>query len=165
MKVISLVSAMLLSAACFSQQAGINIEKVVKEHLRPVSPAKTVSFNERGNLLVPENYSNKRTGTKDSEMGELTRPGFLIGYDIGYMAGTHIAPLLFKEYRSYYNTSINGQNTWIGLKGEKLVITIYDPAKGDQRAYPANFWAIVKDEKDVAEVLSIVFSYKPKKEQ
>jgi hypothetical protein len=169
MKLILSVLLFLTAPVCFSQHADINIEKIVKERYTEISSdssaKKLIVFTEKGTIRVPENFTNKRTGTIDSERGELTGPGLMIGYDIGFMAGTHIGPLQLKEYNSYFNTSVNGHNTWIGLNKEKLVVTIYDPGKKEIASFPANFWATVKSENDVIEVLKIIFSYRLKMDQ
>jgi len=166
--VLSLIS-IFISSVCFSQPADINIERLVKDRNKEIvsggSEKKLVVFNEKGSIRVPENYSNKRTGTIDSERGEITGPALMVGYDIGYMAGTHIGPLQLKQFNSYYNSVVNGENAWIGVTKDKLVVTIWDPAKRDIAAFPANFWATVKSGDDIVEALKIIFTYKAKTEQ
>jgi|GEM_PF-2814970 len=166
MKTVLTMMALLLGSAGFAQVSTAGLEKMVKEYIGQATSAasskKEIVFNNRGSIFVPEVFSNKITGTKDSERGELTAPGSFIGYDIGFMAGTRVSAFNAKECSAYYNASVNGYNVWIGIKDGSLLVTLTNPDKVNVPYFPANFWSAVKNETEAKEVLAIALSYKPK---
>ena len=129
-----------------------------------------------GTFEAPDDFVFKKTGTIDSFMGTLTREsdGFTIDFDIGGMAGTHMHPgkrdaaILFRTHK------VNGNFAWTGIEtkdGQKTITTtIYDAGERSQRrekipknpAAPANFWAVFKNETQLADFLLIVSTYQPK---
>lgn len=149
-----------------------HIESSLKKQLKKYSSQKT-DFDARlktihlgrDSVSVPSSFNNKRTGTKDSDLGELNRANFTVFYDIGKMAGTHITDR--NTHNSSYFTmgTYNGYKTYIGLRKEgdkdQLIITIWEP---NQRSYIlANFWAYVKSKKDVKDMITIVMNFQPNK--
>ncbi len=163
MKIVLTMAAVLLGAVSFGQLTSADIEKTVKAYISktPVASPKKISLDRGGTIFVPETYSNTRTGTKDSERGHLRGSGPEVGYDIGHSAGTLMSAYQVKDCSAYYNASINGYNTWIGISKDKLMITITDADRKIVHALPANFWANINNEAEMNEVLKIVFSYKP----
>jgi hypothetical protein len=129
-----------------------------------------------GTIQLPPGFSEKRTGTADSRMGEISKSNapFLITYDIGFSSGLHMHPkkrdacLWFREQRAA------GQTYYIGMekRGEDKVLTISIVPEGgvgqitrSPWTYPANFWATVKTEEDIADLTQIAMSYSPKTEK
>lgn len=121
-----------------------------------------------GTIQLPDRWTEKRTGTKDSRMGEIARPDrtLVVHYDIGFSAGTHMAASICQKMECvwYREQMIDGHRASIGLvmtdAGRELRVTILDPDLREFRRYPANFWAQVRNEEDVADTLLIAMSYK-----
>ena len=119
-----------------------------------------------GTFEAPEGFVFKHTGTKDSFMGTLTRraDGFTITFDVGWMAGVHMSDAKKPDCTFYRRHSVGGIPASTGIQraaaGRRITTTVdYDRATNRQ---PANFWAEVRDESDVAEFLLIVTTYKAK---
>ena len=123
----------------------------------------------RGAFTIPDSFSQKRTGTKDSEMGEIARRdgALVIHYDIGQSAGTRMHRGLEKECAWIREYSIGKHKALIGLmqKGtaREMVATIgaKEIAAGEKnRGLPANFWTTVKNDEDLTDFLLIVASFR-----
>ena len=164
-----LLFALILCTQCVNGQ---NIESSLKKQLKKYSSQKT-DFDARlktinlgrDSVSVPSSFKNKRTGTIDSDMGQLSRPNFTIFYDIGKMAGTHITDKYTRNSSYFTMGTYNGYKTYIGLRKEgdkdQLIITIWEP---NQSSYIlANFWAYVKSKKDVKDMITIVMHFQPNK--
>ena len=166
MKLLTLIVIIGISANCFGQDIGNKMADIIKDQLinKQVDSTQEIIFLSRGSVLAPRLCINKRTGTIDSERGELKCGQLLINYDIGLMAGTHAASGNKNTFYWYDEKLFNGNKICIGLKKEndrwKLVMTIRSDA--DVRKEPANFWAEVKNADDAKQVVIIGFSYKPK---
>jgi hypothetical protein len=120
-----------------------------------------------GTFEAPDDFAFKHTGTIDSFMGTLTRKsdGFVISFDIGYMAGVHMSQAKKEECVFYRAHKINDNIAFTGIertnRAQIITTTIYDQLGKEKRA-PANFWADIKHDSDIAEFLLIVSTYKPK---
>jgi hypothetical protein len=118
-----------------------------------------------GSFEIPEGFNFKRTGTIDSFMGTLTRSGdgFTIAFDIGHMAGTHMGESHKQDCTFYQVHRINDIPAFTGIQpsasGRKITTTIYDRKRPEA---PANFWAEITKDSDIAEFLLIVSTYTPK---
>ena len=118
-----------------------------------------------GTFEAPEGFTFRHTGTKDSFKGTLTRTpdGFTITFDIGHMAGTHMGESRQGDCTFYRAHRINGIPAFTGIQrsasGRKITTTIYDPKRTEA---PANFWAEITKDSDIAEFLLIVSTYTPK---
>jgi len=118
-----------------------------------------------GTFESPPGFTFKHTGTIDSFMGTLTRAvdGFTITFDVGAMAGTHMGEFRQHDCTFYRVHRINGIPTFTGIQGtahgQKITTSIYDP-KSLAAPAPANFWADITKDSDIAEFLLIVSSYK-----
>jgi hypothetical protein len=118
-----------------------------------------------GTIEVPEDFAFTHTGSTDSFMGTLVRKSdnFVITFDIGIMAGTHMheskkgACTFFRHHTIGAFPAITGIET-IADKRQIVTTTDYDPKT--QRV-PANFWAVIKKDSDIADFLLIVASYRP----
>ena len=115
-----------------------------------------------GEITLPPQYEMRRTGTIDSDMGKITGPnGFVIDFDIGFMAGTHMHERRKAECEWFMEHTIAGQRALTGVmrkNGKRQVITtIYN--KGPSLS-PANFWTTLRSEKDLALFLAIVTTYR-----
>lgn len=157
---------------CTQYAKGQNMESSLKEQLKKYSSQKA-GFDARLKTIdlgsvsvsVPSPFKNKRTGTKDSDMGELNRANFTVFYDIGTMAGAHITDRNTRNSSYFTMGTYNGYKTYIGLRKEgdkdQLIITIWEP--NQTSSMPANFWAYVKSKKDVKDMITIVMNFKPNK--
>ena len=118
-----------------------------------------------GTVNMPAGYTQKRIGTTDSEMGEITRGDgkLVVHYDIGAMAGTHMHARLKAECVWYREQDVGGQKAFVGLVkkegSRQLVVTIQGAAAQDAMGYPSNFWADIQGDEDVADVLVIALTY------
>ena len=137
---------------------------------------------DHGNINLLTNYQNERTGTKDSEMGKFVRDDgkFVINYDIGAMAGIHMHQGKKDEciwYSQQFLGSYNNHHRFLyaGImekNGKKqMIISLNEVISNtltisndevDAFTFPANFWADITNENDVAELLLIAISYNPK---
>jgi len=157
---------------CTQYVNGQNMETSLKKVLKEYSSRKT-EFDARlkpinlgrATVLVPSHFSNKRTGTIDSDRGELSTTNFTVFYDIGRMAGAHITDQNTRNSSYFKVETYNGYKTYIGLRKEgdndQLVITIWDP--NERISMPANFWAYVKSKKDIKDMITIVINFQPNK--
>jgi hypothetical protein len=124
-----------------------------------------------GTIQLLAGFSEKKTGTKDSRRGEISRdkPPLVIGYDIGRMAGLHMSPGEMKECVWFKEQTVNDGKYYIGMEkkdGNKILIISVIPKEGWSVAhyvssYPANFWATVRTEEDIADAILIATSYCP----
>ena len=118
-----------------------------------------------GTFETPAGFTFQHTGTIDSFRGTLTRKadGFTITFDIGAMASTHMGDTRQKDCIFYRAHRINGIPAFTGIQpsggGHKITTTIYDPKRHQA---PANFWAEITKDSDIAEFLLIVSTYMPK---
>jgi hypothetical protein len=173
MRILIFIAAFFIAGTCLAQGSGEKIGQIVKESLSHNYASKGagsfIAFKNEAGVWAPKDYSNKRTGTLDSERGEIEGPALKINYDMGFSAGTHMGIHKKKDCIAYYDTSANGHKVYIGLvkseQGNELIITLADNDIKDPHAYPANFWTIVKDENDFRELLKIVLTYKSKKDK
>ena len=148
--------------------------------IHPVSnqPSQTTSEQvdlKVGTIHLLPGFSEKRTGTIDSRMGEIVRkePRFVITYDIGFSSGLHMHPKKAAECLWFKEQMSAGQKCYIGMKkkGADKILTISIVPDGgagqigSPLTYPANFWATVKTEEDIADLTQIAMSYVPKTEK
>ena len=118
-----------------------------------------------GTVEVPDEFVFKRTGTIDSFMGTLTRKtdGFTITFDVGSMSGMYMHESHKRNWTYVRKHRIGGWPASTGLEaladGRRIATTVGD-LKSKQE--PANFWADIRKESDIADLLLIVTTYKPK---
>ncbi len=119
-----------------------------------------------GTITASEDFVFKHTGTADSFMGTLTRKsdGFTITFDVGKMAGTHMHDGKKAECTFFRKHSIGAFPATTGIEtvpdGQRIVTTVdYNPKT--QRD-PANFWAVIRKDSDLADFLLIVTTYQAK---
>ena len=117
-----------------------------------------------GSVVLPQGYTHHPVRGTDSSPGSFVRAagGFTVHYDIGGMAGTHMGPLRRAECVWFIEHRVNGRTAYTGMTesegGRQIVTTIM--GGGDGRwAFPANFTADVRGDRDVAEFMLIVGSY------
>jgi len=116
-------------------------------------------FLHNGSVLLPAIFTNKRTGTVDSERGELRSTAFVIYYDIGSMAGQRMNVQLKGQCSVYEDGRFNGVRMVIGLQGNQMTVSILSNNYPKDSHFPANFWAKVENAKDVSLLLQAVMSY------
>ena len=132
-----------------------------------------------GTIQLPDGWTQKRTGTLDSERGQLARGdgGLIVHYDIGFLAGMQMSRDKEPECIWYREQIVHGYLAHIGLvkteSGRELVVTLVGRGTSRLEAvrqsiarapfkYPANFRATVKTDEDVVDVLLIAMSYEAK---
>ncbi|MGV3541480.1 MAG: hypothetical protein ACO1OQ_16810 [Rufibacter sp.] len=158
--------------ACFDG-FGQNLEETLRRAIQNNSAlkhndslSKTIDLGS-GLVNAPIVFTNKRTGTKDSYKGELAKENFIIHYDIGKMAGAHMNEKLKGQCSYYADTIMNGYRTSVGLIKQNgqtnLKITIWGDYPSAPFTFPANFWSVVKNEREVQDVMAIAMSYRPDK--
>jgi hypothetical protein len=171
---------LLVGVRSWGQAVPDPLEQVLR-HYAPTPAAEqvaNVAVGYRGTLQLPPNATQRRTGTKDSDQGEVRLDQLLIGYDIGKMAGAHISPYNRSGSRSpggnpapfsaYEERAVGLLQVTLGLRpgpgGTEVVATLRarDPAAyRSSDAFPANFWAPVHSEAELRQFLAVVFSYRP----
>ena len=118
-----------------------------------------------GTIEAPEDFGFEK-GATDSVLGKLTRKsdGFIIRFDIGGMAGIHMQEGEKAKCTFYRNIRVGGLPASIGIEpianGQRITISIGDVAKMQQS--PANFWADIRKDSDIAEFMLIVTTFKLK---
>jgi len=168
MRMLLFLITAVMGSACFGQDMETQLQQLLQGHLTthpliPGSASKNIGIH-MGTLSIPPGFTNKRTGTADSEMGYLSNGGFIIYYDIGAMSGAHMN-ITLKGKCSFYSDSIyNGYKTIAGLQKlpaeSKLTITVYGNDTRNSH-FPANFRATVKNDTEKKAMLDIALSYKP----
>jgi len=121
-----------------------------------------------GTFEAHEDFTFKRTGTADSYMGTLTRKsdGFTITFDVGWMAGIQMSDRKRAQCEFYRRHNVGGVAASTGIErvdDRRRIVTTID-FDSNVRRVPANFWADVRTEAEVAEFLLIVTTYKPKEQ-
>jgi hypothetical protein len=120
-----------------------------------------------GTVVLPQGYAHRPQQGRDSWPGSFVRAdgGFTVHYDIGAMAGTHMGPHRRAECAWYVEHEVAGRPAWTGViehdGRRRIVTTIMDDPQGYMT--PANFFAEVSGDRDVAEFMLIVASYVPKR--
>jgi hypothetical protein len=126
-----------------------------------------------GSVQLLPGFAEQRTGTKDSRQGEISRkqPPFVITYDIGHMAGQHMHPEKSSQCVWFKTQLMRDQKCHVGLekRGTDKVLTVSIVPRDDGAktpwTYPANFWATVTNEEEIADVILIATTYLPRAEK
>ncbi len=149
---------------------------VLAAALTPFAAAETYDLH-FGTIEAPEDFVFKHTGTMDSFMGTLTRKsdGFVITFDVGEMSGM----IMYegkKAKRTYFrkhrigalSASTGIENVIAGQaaanvpEGQRIATTINGDSNAPGDRNPANFWAPIRTNSDIADFLLIVTTYKAK---
>jgi hypothetical protein len=169
MKLLIFFFLTLFSMNGYGQKLDSTLKKLIHQYAS-TSHIKTDCVNHMtrlkvGTFTTTGLITNRRTGTIDSERGELTTDGSTIYYDIGFSAGAHMSSDRKNECGFYTEQNFKGYKTDIGLikkEGKsELIITIWGDYTRSVSCFPANFWRNIDDEKDIKAMLEIVSSYKP----
>ncbi len=118
-----------------------------------------------GTIEAPEDFGFEK-GATDSVLGKLTRKsdGFIINFDVGGMAGIHMHDGEKAKCTFYRNIRVGGLPASIGIEpianGQRITISIGDVVKMQES--PANFWADIRKDSDIAEFMLIVNTFKLK---
>jgi hypothetical protein len=176
MRKVLFLSALFIATSSFGQDLTTSLQTILKAylHTKQIKPTLgNVLQLSNGTVAAVYGFSNKKTGTADSDRGEITNGTLLIYYDIGFSAGTHMSDLNKQLFDWYVDNTNENWRTMLGIKKGKdsseIVITIYggDNVFAQRKEpspvlYPANFWAYVKTEADIKNLLEIAWSYTPK---
>jgi hypothetical protein len=119
----------------------------------------------QGTIEASDEFTFTKGGT-DSVLGTLTRKadGFTINFDVGGMAGIHMHDGNKAQCTFYRRHVVGNLSAATGIElvnGVRRISTsIGEIARLKQS--PANFWADIRQDSDVAEFLLIVTSFRPK---
>jgi hypothetical protein len=154
----------------------------VLQQYQPLPLAKSgtsVALGTCGTVQLPSQAGQRRTGTKDSDRGEVRLDKLLIEYDIGLMAGVHVSsynrdgdrfpqgnPTPFSVYEE---RTVGALQATLGLRPSRngtsteVVATLQDLGglRNSPMTLPANFWAQVHTKAELQQFLAVVFSYRP----
>ncbi|MFA6562491.1 MAG: hypothetical protein WCV00_11340 [Verrucomicrobiia bacterium] len=114
-------------------------------------------------LVIPSDYKFEHGQGDDSYTGRITRAdGHLITFDAGIGAGLAAHPTERTRHKFLWwrEQQIGGAPVWLGIRddgsqGRWLFVTF--------SADGANFWTQVTSEADIADALSIILTYKPRR--
>jgi hypothetical protein len=175
-----LIAFLLVVGRSWGQAVPEPLVQVLRQY-QPLPLAKSaisVTLGYRATVQLPPQATQRRTGTKDSDRGEVRLDGLLISYDIGAMAGTHISsynrggdrdaggnPISFSAYEE---RTVSSLQATLGLRpgqgGTEVVATLQAPGRplhDSPFSFPANFWAVVHTDAELQQFLAVVFSYRP----
>lgn len=114
-------------------------------------------------LVIPSDYKFEHGQGDDSFTGRITRAdGHLITFDAGHGAGlaAHPSERTRHKFVWWREQQIGGSPVWLGIRddgsqGRWLFVTF--------SADGANFWTQITSEADIADALSIILTYKPRR--
>ncbi len=146
----------------------MTLEKVVAEYSNSDPNIVNGLINQTnlksGTFSTKDSIFNKRTGTLDSERGELKSNGALIYYDIGFSAGAHMNMKRKSDCTWYTEKILNDYKICMGLlvkdNNNELVVTINYNQFKPSILFPVNFWSNILNESDIRRMLDIAFTYK-----
>ncbi len=109
-----------------------------------------------GSIKMLPGYTHQQLRGIDTQVGKFTcKDGPTIEYDIGELAGNY-AEAQKDEATWFKKQVVNGQTVHLAFnKNKELTVTFTNG--------PANFFATIKSEEDMADVLLMVFTYTPPK--
>ena len=123
-----------------------------------------------GTISLPGTFTLRALRGTDSSPGTIVRGDgrMVINYDIGGMAGTWVVPAVTSKFLWMTSHEVNGHVAYTALARDSagvrtIATTILGETSDDIWSLPANFSAEVRDERDIAEFMAIVMSYRPKK--
>jgi hypothetical protein len=130
-------------------------------------PATAGTYDIRhGTITAPDDFVFKHTGTIDSYKGTLTREsdGFTIHFDIGLMAGAYMHEGKKANCSFFRQHSLGGLPASTGIEkvaGDQRIATTVGNDLQNLHG-PANFWAVIRKDSDIADFLLIVTTYQAK---
>ena len=110
-----------------------------------------------GKITLQPGYVITQEAGLDSIPGVISKEnGLNIKYDIGWMSGNYLRDHSTDsgKYEFYYETKLNDKDVYIGMKKPNVLYVVFRENKKW-----VNFKAVVKDQKDIAEMLTITLSY------
>lgn len=156
-----------MTAPCALRQSGMLVLAGVL--LVSASAAAQVQMP-TGTISLPATFTLRPLRGTDSSPGTIVRAGggMVIQYDIGGMAGSWVVPARKESFLWMTAHEVDGRVAYTGLARDSagvrtIATTILGESRDDAWTLPANFSAEVRDERDVAEFMAIVTSYRPKK--
>ena len=109
-----------------------------------------------GSIKLLPGYTHHRLRGIDTQVGKISRKdGLSIEYDIGESAGDY-AESQKADAAWFKQQVINGQAVQVAFKKDKQLIVTFTNG-------PANFFATIKSEEDMADVLLMLSTYTPDK--
>jgi hypothetical protein len=110
-----------------------------------------------GSIKLLSGYKHKTEQGIDTRVGRIWKEdGLTIEYDIGFSAGHYAKPGELDKYSWYKEQVIGKQSLRCALTRDSLLIVTFPDAS-------ANFFAKVKRQEDIAEVLLMVLTYHGKR--
>ena len=109
-----------------------------------------------GSIQLLPGYTHKKEQGFDTSIGKIYKVrGITISYDIGGLAGRRIDPEEKSDYAWYKEQTINNQTVRIAMSRDReLTVTFVKDS--------ANFWARVRTNEDITDVLLMVLTYHTK---
>jgi len=120
---------------------------------QPVSPP--------GAIHLPDGYHHEPRQGIDSTVGRIWKDGGLeIQYDIGALAGNYAQHIEHSDRLWSMKQVVNGRTVDI-VKGKdgRVVVSFAADDRTIGENYPANFWATVSSDEDLAALLAIALTY------
>jgi len=112
-----------------------------------------------GGIVLLPGYQHERLQGIDSRVGRISNSrGFEIRYDIGTMAGNYAQN---PQGRVWLKEQVVGANRVQIKMADNRMMTVTFSAITPGAVLPANFYATVKNDEDVVEMLLMALSYKP----
>ena len=117
-----------------------------------------------GGITLLPGYQHERGRGADSRVGRISHPrGFEIRYDIGAMAGNYATN---PRDRQWLKEQVLRPNRVHVAMSTNRVLTVSFSAmtpgpRGPGNPLPANFFATIKTDEDIADMLLMTLSYKP----
>jgi hypothetical protein len=113
-----------------------------------------------GGIKLLDRYMHQKLPGTDSFPGRIWREnGLEIKYDIGGMAGNYASQVDPSQQKWRKQQTINGREVIIVLKNDDHMIVTF--AKIGDLA-PANFFALIRSQDDIADMLLTVLTYQQK---
>jgi hypothetical protein len=114
-------------------------------------------------LAIPSDCKFSHQMGDDSYTGRITRSdGHVITFDAGIGSGlaAHPSERSRHKFTWWREQQVSGSTVWLGIRddgqqGRWLFVTF--------EADGANFWTQIQTEADIADALSIILTYKPRK--
>lgn len=110
-----------------------------------------------GSIKMLPGFTHQRLRGIDTQVGKIShKDGLTIEYDIGKLAGNYAVTQKDDDDAVWFKKQVvNRQTVYLLFKKNKELTVSF--ANG-----PANFFATIKSEEDLADVLLMLFSYNPR---
>jgi hypothetical protein len=118
-----------------------------------------------GKIVLLPGYQHERVPTpRDSRNGRIWKDqGLSISYQIGGQAGNRVTGNPNLQWSK--EQTVAGNRVQIGMTRDRMLIVVFSslapPQGGPSSVLPANFYATVNSDEDIADMLFMVMTYNP----